>query len=253
MKVAVETDVYDTKLMQQVAAGDGEAFRELFDRRGPLTLGVLIRIVRNRESAEEILQEVFLQVWRLAGSYRPEKAPPFAWILMLARSRAIDYLRSRQALLRREEAGLWQAAEAAPLSAEEIDGRILERRIRPALQKLPAVQRISLELAFFSGLSHSEIAERLATPLGTVKSRIKLGLQRLRMFLAEPENPAANTNRAPQQPAARPRPAAQAIPAAPPRLRDDLFSALEHLDQKFGLFSPAEPAAAIAAVAATAA
>jgi RNA polymerase sigma-70 factor (ECF subfamily) len=241
MLAAVDSDTHDVFLMQQVVAGDGEAFRELFDRRGPVVLGVLVRIVRSRESAEEILQEVFLQVWRLSRSYNPEKASPMAWLLMLARSRAIDYLRSRQALCRREEAGAWQAAEEPPPSADHLDTQVLERRVRRAMKNLPAPQRTSVELAFFAGLSHSQIADRLAAPLGTVKSRIQLGLRRLRLDLSKAPAPKRTAARAglPSRPL-------QAIPAPhplrtleiPPQpFRDGIFSALEHLDRQFGLFS----------------
>jgi RNA polymerase sigma-70 factor (ECF subfamily) len=237
MLAAVDSDTHDVFLMQQVVAGDGEAFRELFDRRGPVVLGVLVRIVRSRESAEEILQEVFLQVWRLSRSYNPEKASPMAWLLMLARSRAIDYLRSQQALCRREEAGAWQAAEEPPPSADHLDTQVLERHVRRAMENLPAPQRTSVELAFFAGLSHSQIADRLATPLGTVKSRIQLGLRRLRLDLSKVEAPAPK--RRPARPLqAVPPPRSIPVLETPPQpLRDDFFAALEHLDRQFGLFS----------------
>jgi RNA polymerase sigma-70 factor (ECF subfamily) len=103
----------DLDLMQRIASRDREAFREFFDSRAPVLLGVLCRITRDRDSAEEILQEVFLQIWQQAGAYRPEKAPPFAWALMMARSRAVDHLRRAAVTAAAEEARLRDEARAA--------------------------------------------------------------------------------------------------------------------------------------------
>jgi RNA polymerase sigma-70 factor (ECF subfamily) len=226
----------ETLLMRRIALRDGEAMRELFNRRAAAILGVVIRIVRDRETAEEILQETFLQIWVRASSYRPEKSPPFNWMLMMARSRAIDAIRRRQALDRREAAEMRQAALAPSTSPDLINDRILQKRVRSALLKLPREQKESLELAFYEGLSHGQIAERLGAPLGTVKSRIQLGLRRLRKDLTAPKPVEAQQE---AKPARKKRLSPEPVPPEVQKLREEFFSALERLDQQFGLFSAA--------------
>ena len=177
----------EVHLLGRVAAGDGEAFAELFDRQSPLVLGVLIRVLRSRAAAEEVLQEVFLQVWRDARRYVPERASPRGWLLMLARSRALDRLRSRQARELREEAvagGVGAAAVAPAVGSARLEAEDRRRQVQAALGGLPEEQRRCIELAFFDGLTHTEIAARLAAPLGTVKSRLLLGMRKLRQVLA---------------------------------------------------------------------
>ena len=176
----------DLRLVGQVAGGDREAFARLFDRHSPLVLGVLTRMLGERASAEEILQETFLQVWQQARRFSPQLARPRSWILMMARSRAFDRLRSQTARSRREDAvyrdAPSQAADPVGTAALESDER--GRTVRAALSQLPEEQRQAVELAFFGGLTHTQIAERLQTPLGTVKSRILLGMGKLRQALA---------------------------------------------------------------------
>ena len=176
----------EVHLLGRVAAGDGEAFAELFDRQSPLVLGALIRVLRSRAEAEEVLQEVFLQVWRDARRYVPERASPRGWLLMLARSRALDRLRSRQSREQREEAvaGGGGGAVAAPVGSARLEAEDRRRQVQAALGGLPDEQRRCIELAFFDGLTHTEIATRLAAPLGTVKSRVLLGMRKLRQALA---------------------------------------------------------------------
>lgn len=176
----------DTLLLGRVAARDHEAFAELFHRHGTVVLGFLTRLAGSRGVAEEILQEVFLQAWREADRFRPTLATPRGWLLMLARSRALDRLRAQRAERRREQA----AFSAADLvSGEEPVGtRRLEavedgRRLRSALDSLPAEQRAAIEMAFFEGLNQRQIADRQSAPLGTVKSRVLLGMKKLREAL----------------------------------------------------------------------
>jgi RNA polymerase sigma-70 factor, ECF subfamily len=176
----------DLLLMGRLASGDRDAFARLFDRHSSLVLGLLTRMLGDRAAAEEILQETFLQVWQQARRFKPELGRPRAWIVMMARSRALDRLRSQGARARREDA----VYRTAPnLSAEPVGTAALEtternRSVRAALDTLPAEQRQALELAFFEGLTHTQIAERLQAPLGTVKSRILLGMGKLRQSLA---------------------------------------------------------------------
>lgn len=176
----------EVHLLGRIAAGDRDAFTELFDRQSPLVLGVLTRVLRSRAEAEEVLQEVFLQVWRDARRYVPERASPRGWLLMLARSRALDRIRSRQAREQREEAvagGGRGGAVAAAVGSARLEAEERRRQVQAALGGLPEEQRRCVELAFFDGLTHTEIAARLATPLGTVKSRVLLGMRKLRQVL----------------------------------------------------------------------
>ncbi len=183
-----ELEQRDIMLMGRVAAGDGGAFRELFDRHSPVILGMLTRMLRRRETAEEVLQEAFLKAWRRADSYRPERAAPRAWLVTLARSTAIDRIRSGSARGRREES--WVRADpeadaATPVGTSRLEAGELQQATRAALERLPEEQRRCIELAFFGGLTHRQVAEHVAAPLGTVKSRILLGMRKLRDELEE--------------------------------------------------------------------
>jgi RNA polymerase sigma-70 factor, ECF subfamily len=181
------------ELLRLTSAGDRAAFGELFDRNSSCVLGLLLRMLRQRAEAEEVLQEVFLQVWREADRYRPEKSAPRSWLLLMARSRALDRLRSRQARQRREEEvvqSAWLDGQpvAVPTVLGQLEAEERRGRVAAALGRLPAEQRQAVELAFFEGLTHRLVAERLQQPLGTVKSRILLGLKRLRRELAGPDD-----------------------------------------------------------------
>ncbi len=163
----------------------------LYDRYAPVVLGLALRITREQADAEEVVVDTFAQVWRDAARFQPERGSVAGWVATIARSRALDLLRSRG---RRRQLG--DAAEAegrvappamgsaapSPIGALLSDERT--RQVRIALDALPASQRGALELAYFDGLSQSEIAQRLAEPLGTVKTRMRLGLRRLRELLA---------------------------------------------------------------------
>ncbi len=175
----------DLLLIGQVAAGDRDAFARLYDRHSSLALGLLTRMIGDRATAEEILQETFLQVWQQARRFSPELGRPRAWILMMARSRALDRLRSSGARLRREDVVMRESPQDEhPVGTAGLEASERRRSVRAALEQLPAEQRQALELAFFEGLTHTQIADRLTTPLGTVKSRILLGMGKLRQSLA---------------------------------------------------------------------
>jgi RNA polymerase sigma-70 factor (ECF subfamily) len=168
----------DLTLLSRVVDGDRAAFTELFDRYGPMVLGFLTRMLRHRPDAEEVLQETFLQVWEQAGRYRSERSTPKAWIFLLARSRALDRIRSRDARARRDAA----AEDSLPLSSgADMRGAVESKLlVADALQALSPEQRRCVELSFYQGLSLSQIASRLEVPLGTVKSRFLLGMRKLR-------------------------------------------------------------------------
>ena len=171
----------DINVVQRLAVGDRDAVAELYDRHAARVMGLALRIVRNSSDAEDVVQEVFSQAWRTAPNYQPARGTVAGWLLMMARTRAIDRLRSRQS--RRDAVdgpeldGL--PADVAPVS-EQLIASQQAARVREAMTTLPVEQRTALELAYFEGLTQTEIAERTQTPLGTVKTRIRTALTSLR-------------------------------------------------------------------------
>jgi RNA polymerase sigma-70 factor (ECF subfamily) len=176
----------DFGLLERIADGETTALEEFYDRYGGLVYAVCLRILRDGGDAEEVLQEVFFEVWRRGDRFDPARGNPRVYLVHLARSRALDRLRRSR---RREELGRRGLAVPEPddLPPEPaLDAAIASeerRRMRLALRALPESQRKAVMLAFFDGLSHSEIARELDTPLGTVKTRIRKGLLRLREIL----------------------------------------------------------------------
>jgi RNA polymerase sigma-70 factor (ECF subfamily) len=171
-------------LLQQMAGGDRDAFTRFYDRYASLAFTFALRLLGSRSDAEDLLQEVFLQVWRQAQSYSAERGSPEAWLITMTRSRAIDRLRSMhrrgmRPLSPDEPAGVGGGAPMEP-SGQASEAKLTVQGVLP---KLPETQRIVLELAYFDGLTQSEIAARLGEPLGTVKTRMRAGLERLRGFL----------------------------------------------------------------------
>jgi len=171
-------------LIARIAHGDRDAFGRFYDGFAGLALGLIRRVLRDPAAAEEVLQEVFWQVWREAVHYDPRRGSPEAWLLMRARTRAIDRLRSMR---RRDRTFVMGTDEsmAQPTGTPDHDpGTAVDRGlVQSALEQLPPAQRWVIELAFFEGLTQSEIAARLGEPLGTVKTRARLGLERLRGVL----------------------------------------------------------------------
>jgi RNA polymerase sigma-70 factor, ECF subfamily len=171
-------------LIERMARGDREAFGQFYDQSASLIFTFAMRILKDRSNAEDLLQEVFLQAWREAGSYSQERGSPEAWIITMTRSRAIDKLRS----IRRREKSFVTVADP---SGKEYDGKfegnaaISDARVmvNSALAQLAESQRKVLELAYFDGLTQSEIAAKLKEPLGTVKTRMRTALERLRGLL----------------------------------------------------------------------
>jgi len=172
-------------LLAAIARGEESALAALYDETSPWVYGFTRRILRDTEAAEEVTLEVYLQAWRRAAEYSPRRGSPGAWLLTIARSRAIDRLRSTAARARREEPFCEgfdppSAAIGPPAASAEAER---QRLVAEAIASLPREQRRAIELAFFEGLSHGEIAERLGEPLGTVKTRIRLGMMKLRETL----------------------------------------------------------------------
>lgn len=179
------------QLVARIARGDEAAFGQFYDAYAGLAFGLIRRIVRDEPAAEEVLQEVFWQVWREAGSFDPARGSAEAWLVMRAKTRAIDKLRS---IRRREQtfvAPVDEGSARGPESREEDPALAAEDRtlVGGALARLPAAQRRVIELAFFEGLTQTEIAARLGEPVGTVKTRARLGLERLRAMLEDQESP----------------------------------------------------------------
>jgi RNA polymerase sigma factor (sigma-70 family) len=175
----------DEALVALVARGDEDALAELYDRVGRIAYGLALRILRDERHAEDAVQEAFLQVWRSAATFRPERAKASTWVLTLVHRRAVDLVRReerRQADPLTDDAA---ALEAAERTDEAAWLRFERERVQAALKQLPDLQREALELSYYGGFSQSELAERLGVPLGTIKSRMFSGLARLRELLDE--------------------------------------------------------------------
>lgn len=172
------------QVIQRVANHDREAFSQLYDRFSSVVFTLAMRMLKVRSDAEDLLQEVFVQIWRQADNYSVERGSPEAWIVNITRSRAIDKLRAirrmeKSFVLTDDPAGA-QTSENVEASAADLESRLT---MKSMLANLPEVQRRVLELAYFDGLTQTEIAARLAEPLGTVKTRMRGGIQRLREIL----------------------------------------------------------------------
>jgi len=169
----------DLRCMERIADGQSQALEELYDRYAPLVFSVVRKILRHEEDAEEALQDTWLQLWRKPNAYDPKRGSVAAWLVTVGRSRALDLYRSRASRQRVQEATPGDASapsENPSLSAEE---RELRDRLARGWQHLEPHHRQVLELAFWGGLSQSEIADRMGSPLGTVKSWMRQGMQRL--------------------------------------------------------------------------
>ena len=171
-------------LLKAVAAKDEASLAQLYDFYRVILFGLLMRILNNRAEAEDVLQEVFLQVWRKAGDFDENRGRPFTWLVTLTRSRGIDRLRTLSARERVAEAGAKEATEAISDAASDAFRSEQRGLVTDALAQLPDEQKRPLMLAYFDGLTQSEIATRLGAPLGTVKTRMRTGLMKLRELLA---------------------------------------------------------------------
>jgi RNA polymerase sigma-70 factor (ECF subfamily) len=172
-------------LIQRIAQGDQPALAPLYDETRRFVYALALRILQDYGLAEEATMDVYLQIWRQAHSYAPARGNPSAWLLNMARSRAIDLLRRKARKKRLEEsleaAGSMVASTHDPEQASLLGEK--QRRAREALAQLNPEQREVIEIAYFAGLSHSEIAELLGLPLGTIKTRIRSGMLKLRESL----------------------------------------------------------------------
>lgn len=172
-------------LLGAIARGDSRAFEALYDRHAATVYALLLRILSNVDDAQEVLQETFVKAWSAASSFDSARGSEVAWLISIARSRGIDRLRARRLRGDREndagrEISIQSAFVDKRTGADDAIRSQEQRAVRGALADLPEAQRIALELAYFDGLSQSEIAEKLGEPLGTVKTRMQLGMKKLR-------------------------------------------------------------------------
>jgi RNA polymerase sigma-70 factor, ECF subfamily len=172
----------DRSTLERMAAGDGDALAELYDRHARVVYSLALRIVRDQRDAEEVVQDVFAQAWRQSGRYSAGRGSVIAWLMTLTKSRAVDRVRGR---LARPDASadsepIVEISDRAAPADEQLSLAARAAEVRTALSALPLLQRLALELAFYEGLTHMEIADRLEQPLGTVKTRIRQGLMKLR-------------------------------------------------------------------------
>ena len=179
------SQISDSDLLRAVASGDESALAACYDRYHLILFGLILRILNDRQEAEDVLQEVFFQIWRRAGDFDEARGRAFTWLATIARSRALDRLRAAGSRARLVE-------EAAQESADEIGDAALDALksetstiVKKALAALSVEQRTVLLLAYFEGLTQTEIAARLGDPLGTVKTRMRSGLIKLRELLAQ--------------------------------------------------------------------
>jgi RNA polymerase sigma-70 factor (ECF subfamily) len=175
----------DEELLALIVRRQEGALGAIYQRYGRLVYTIALRITGDRETAEEVVQDVFQNVWQSAGSFQPEAGTCSSWLLSITRHRAIDATRSKRERARAREQALdfdWPAGEDAGLEREVAQG-LLRDAVRDALGTLPPNQRQAIELAYYGGLTRMEIAERLGEPLGTIKTRLRLGLLKLRDLL----------------------------------------------------------------------
>ncbi|GDX11166.1 RNA polymerase sigma factor SigK [Verrucomicrobiota bacterium] len=177
----------EIELLRRVAQGDRRGFEELYDRFSGVLFSTAYRVLNSQEAAEDVLQDVFVQIWEKAPLYDPTRGKPMTWAITLTRNKAIDRLRSAQRRSRLQDELLQESQ-----TAEQFDDRSsfdaastsdTNKLVHGAIQKLSKDQREAIELAFFSSLTQLEIAERLKLPLGTIKARIRRGMMRLRDLL----------------------------------------------------------------------
>jgi len=180
------TDTPEIELLARVASGDAEAFSQLYDRLANVLFSVAVQILNDAHAAEDAVQEVFVQIWAKAGTYDPRLGKPMTWAVTLLRNKAIDRLRAAQRGHRLVEAATAEQLADEKFHEAAIDsllGKETARAVRGAVARLAPEQKQAIELAFFSGLTQTEIAATLQAPLGTVKARIRRGMLELREVL----------------------------------------------------------------------
>ncbi len=180
----------DAELVRQMNSGDDQAFTTFYDRFAPGLFSMIYAILRDQKESEDVLQEAFVQMWKRTGTYDAKRSSLFTWAVMISRHKAIDRLRSRQRQARLAEAVANEPDDITATAPAERADTVLARsderdRIRAALAQLGDAQREAIDLAFFAGLTQTQISKKLGTPLGTIKARIRRGLLALREVLGK--------------------------------------------------------------------
>jgi len=174
-------DLSIESLLRDVAGGDRTAFAEVYDRISSRVMGLVTRLLRDRAQSEEVTQEVFLEIWQQAGKFDANKGSGMAWVLTMAHRRAIDRIRASQKSHERDlKIGIRDMERDFDGVSESVEIRIENERVKRSMSRLTALQREAVILAYYGGYSHSEMAEILGIPLGTVKTRLRDGMIRLR-------------------------------------------------------------------------
>lgn len=189
MRKPNDTQDEDRALLARVARGDQSAFAALYDRYGVSTFGLALKICNNRALAEDVVQEAFLSIWQRAGRFDPERGTASAYLFAAVHNKAVDAVRHEASLRRREE-GVGDLPTETPAD-EVVEAawlRVRRTEVRSAVARLSPVQREALELAYFEGLTYSEVADKLGIPLGTAKTRLRDGMIRLRGLLPNLES-----------------------------------------------------------------
>ncbi|HYI23812.1 MAG TPA: sigma-70 family RNA polymerase sigma factor [Thermomicrobiales bacterium] len=182
----------DGWLAEQAALGSTDALAVLYERYGRVVVSFATRMLGDRDSGEELLQEVFVRVWRQAGTYSADRGSFVTWILSITHNLAIDTIRKRQRRPQRADSAdpflmLANVADSGPPVERQVEMSQLGQVVRSAIATLPDTQRQAIEMAYFRGLTQREIAAELGDPLGTVKTRMRLGMQKLREYLEQHE------------------------------------------------------------------
>lgn len=172
-------------LMRLVAKGDQDAFAALYDATSAFVFGIALRVCRDHARAEEVAQEVYVQVWQQAPRFDPELGAVRTWLNALSHRRAVDAVRSSERSRQRDDRWTQRTRTEVPDISEEVASKQDAWQVRAALERLPAAQRTAVVLAYFEGMTHVEVADFLHLPLGTVKTRIRAGMQRLGDVLGE--------------------------------------------------------------------
>jgi RNA polymerase sigma-70 factor (ECF subfamily) len=168
-------------LLRQIAAGDREAFAALYDRTAPRVFGLVKRLLRDHAQSEEVTQEIFLEIWQTATRYDSSKGGAIAWMLTMTHRRAVDRVRASQASRDRDaRIGIRDLAVDYDSVVESVEVHIESERVKEAMMRLTELQRQAVQLAYFGGYSHSEVSAMLSVPIGTVKTRLRDGMIRLR-------------------------------------------------------------------------
>lgn len=169
------------ELLRRVATGDRDAFAELYDITAPRVFGLVKRLLRDHAQSEEVTQEIFLEIWQTASRYDPSKGGAMAWMLTMTHRRAVDRVRASQASRERDvRVGIRDRAPDYDAVVEDVEVRIESERVREAMMRLTELQRQAVQLAYFGGYSHREVSTMLKVPIGTVKTRLRDGMIRLR-------------------------------------------------------------------------